>query len=73
MAFVRHIFRKGDIWKDLLTGAVYGKRRGRSKTRTSDSHHSFGGNRSFVDLYLLAKNRQACRATAVQLHELPIQ
>ena len=25
MAFVGHIFRKGDICKDLLTGTVYGK------------------------------------------------
>ena len=74
MAFVGHIFRKGDICKDLLTGTVYGKRgRGRPKTRYSDNIREFGGNWSFVDLYRLAQNRQAWRATAVQLNELPVQ
>ena len=31
----------------------------------------FGGNRSFADLYRLTQNREAWRATAVQLNELP--
>ena len=73
MAFVGHVLRKGDICKDLLIGAVYGKRgKGRPKTRYSDNIREFGGNRSFVDLYRLAQNRQAWRATAVQLNELPV-
>ena len=74
IAFVGHIFRKGDICDDLLTGTVYGKRgRVRPKTRYSDNIREFCGNRSFVDLYRLAQNRQARRATAVQLNELPVQ
>ena len=74
MAFFRHTFRKGDISKELLTAAVYGKRgRDRPKTRYSDNIPEFGGNRSFIDLYRLVQSRQAWRATAVQLKELPVQ
>ena len=73
MAFVGHVLRKGDICKDLLFGAVYGERgKGRPKTRYIDNTREFDGNRSFVDLYRLAQNRQVWRATAVQLNELPV-
>ena len=73
IAFVGHVFRKDNICKDLLIGAVYGKRgKGRPKTRYSDNIREFGGNRSFADLYRLAQNRDAWRATAVQLNELPV-
>ena len=73
MAFVGHVFRKDNICKDLLTGAVYGKRgKGMPKTRYSGNIREFGGNRSFTDLYRLAQNREAWRATAVQLNELPV-
>ena len=73
MAFVRHVFRKDNICKDLLIGAVYGKRgKGRPKIRYSDNIREFGGNRSFADLYRLAQNREAWRATAVKLNELPV-
>ena len=73
MAFVGHVFRKGDICTDLLIGAVYGKRgKGRPKTRYSDNILEFGENLSFADLYRLAQNREAWRATAVQLNELPV-
>ena len=42
MAFVGHVFRKGDICTDLLIGAVYEKRgKGRPKTRYSDNIGSF--------------------------------
>ena len=55
-------------------GAVYGKGgEGRPKTKYSDSIRTFGGDRSFVDLYRLAQNRQPWRATAVQLNELPVE
>ena len=61
MAFVGHVFRKDNICKDLLIGAVYGKRgKGRPKTRHSDNIREFDG------------NRDARRATAVQLNELPV-
>ena len=73
MAFGGRVFRKDNIFKDLLIGAVYGKRgKGRPKTRYSNNIREFGGNRSFADLYRLAKNREAWRATAVQLNELPV-
>ena len=73
MAFVGHVFRKDNICKDLLIGAVYGKRgKGRPKTRYSDKFREFGGNRSFADLYRLAQNREAWRATAVQLNDFPV-
>ena len=73
MAFVGYVFRKDSICKDLVIGAVYGKRgNGRPKTRYSDNIREFGGNRSFADLYRLAQNRDAWRATAVQLNELPV-
>jgi len=73
MAFVGHVFRKGDICTDLLIGAVYGKRgKGRPKTRYCDNIREFGGNQSCSDLYRLAQNREAWRAAAVQLNELPV-
>ena len=73
MAFVGHVFRKDNICKDLLIGAVYGKReKGRPKTRYSDNIREFGGNQSFADLYRLAQNGEAWRATAVQLNELSV-
>ena len=73
MAFVGHVLRKGDFCKDLLIGAVYGKRgKGRPKTRYSDNIREYDENRSFVESYRLAQNRQAWRATAVQLNELPV-
>ena len=73
MAFVGHVFRKGDICTDLLIGAVYGKRgKDRPKPRYSDNIREFGGHLSFADLYCLAKNREAWRATAVQLNELSV-
>ena len=68
MAFVGHVFRKDNICKD-----VYGKRgKGRPKTRYSDNIHEVGGNWSFADLYRLEQNRDAWRATAIQLNELPV-
>ena len=74
MAFVRQVFRKGDICNDLLIGTVYGKRgKGRPKTRYSDNIREFGGNRSFADLYRIAQNREAWGATAVHLNKLPVQ
>jgi len=73
MAFVGHLFRKGNICTDLLIGAVYRKRgKGRPKTRYSDNIREFGGNLSFTDLYRFAQNREAWRATAVKLNELPV-
>ena len=65
MAFVGNVFRKYNICEDLLIGAVYGKRgKGRPETRYSDNIREFGGNRSFADLYRLAQNREAWKATA---------
>ena len=72
MAFVGHLFRKSDICTDLLIWAVYGKRgKGRPKARYSDNILEFGENRSFADLHQSAQKREAWRATAVQLNELP--
>ena len=73
MAFVGHVFRKGDNCTDLLIGAVYGRRgKGRPKTRYSDNMREFSGNLRFADLYRLAQNRETWRAKAVQLNELPV-
>jgi len=73
MDFVGHVCRKGDICTGLLIGAVYGKiGKGRPKTRYSDNIREFARNQSFAGLYRLAQNREARRATAVQLNELPV-
>ena len=60
IAFVGHAFRKGDICTDLLIGAEHGKRgKGRPKTMHSDKIREFCGNRSFVDLYRLARGMES--------------
>ena len=57
LAFIGHAFRKYDIYKDLQTGGVYGKRgRGRPKVRFSDNIRGFGGSQSFAGLYRLAQD-----------------
>ena len=44
MAFVGHVLRKGDICKDLLIGAVHGRRgKGRPKTRYSETFENLVG------------------------------